>query len=479
MKVMQSTDSTIKNSFSYISDKWDEDIIPQLETYISIPNKSPMFDSNWKENGYMDDAMQLIVDWCKRQDINNMSLELLEDEGRTPLLFLEIPGTINETVLMYGHMDKQPEMTGWDADKAPWKPVLQDGKLYGRGGADDGYAIFASLTAIKVLQDNNIPHSRIVIIVEASEESGSNDLPHYLNQLNDKIGHPNLVVCLDSGCGNYEQMWSTTSLRGLIEGDLRIDVLKDGIHSGVGSGVVPSTFSILRHLLDRIEDSSTHQIILDALNVEIPEQRIDQAHQAAEALGDLILSNYTLVDDTRPVTDVLGELLLNRTWRPALSVVGTNGLPPVEEAGNVTIPTLTTKLSIRIPPGLDPDKAVLALKETLESDIPHGATVSFTPGHCGPGWNAPPVATWLEEANNKASMLFYDKPSAYIGEGGTIPFMGMLGEMYPQAQFAITGVLGPKSNAHGPNEFLHIDMVKRLTGCIASVLASHYEQFSK
>lgn len=475
---MSSTDSLLKNSFSAISNKWDNDIIPQLETYISIPNKSPAFDAKWKEHGYMDQAMQLIKTWCEQQDINGMKLELHEAEGRTPLLFIEIPGQIDDTLLMYGHMDKQPEMTGWDEDKAPWKPVIQDGKLYGRGGADDGYAVFASLTAIQTLQQNNIPHARIVILIEASEESGSDDLPFYLKQLSNKIGTPNFVICLDSGCGNYEQLWGTTSLRGIAGGLLNIKVLKDGIHSGMGSGVVPSTFSILRQLLDRIEDKTTNQITVEGLTVNIPKQRIEQAKQAAESLGDMILSNYTFAGKTQPTTHDLAQLLLNRTWRPALSVVGLDGLPPTEKGGNVTVPELTVKLSLRIPPGIDPDKANQILKEILEANPPFNATVTYVANDSGPGWNAPPLADWLEKANDRASHLFYDKPAAYIGEGGTIPFMGMLGEMYPEAQFMISGVLGPKSNAHGPNEFLHIDMVKRVTGCIASIIASHYEQFN-
>ena len=396
-----------------------------------------------------------------------MTLELLEDEDHTPLLYLEIRGQIDDTILMYGHMDKQPEMAGWDDDKGPWTPVIHDGKLYGRGGADDGYAVFASLTAIQTLQQHNIPHARIVVIIEGSEESGSNDLPHYLTKLSPKIGSPNLIICLDSGCGNYEQLWSTTSLRGIIEGKLRVDVLKNGIHSGVGSGIVPSAFSILRQLLARIEDENTHQLTLDALKTSIPQQRIDQARHAADALGEMILT-----------TDDLAELLLNRTWRPALSVVGMDGLPPTETGGNVTLPHITVKLSVRIPPGIDPEVAVTVLKETLEANPPFGAKVQFTAGHGGPGWNAPPLAKWLEDASDRASQLFYNKPAAYIGEGGTIPFMGMLGQMYPQAQFMIAGVLGPKSNAHGPNEFLHIDMVKRLTGCMASIIATHYEEFS-
>lgn len=475
---MQPTDSTLKNAFTTISDKWDKEIIPVLEEYIRIPNKSPAFDANWKQHGHMDQAMKLIQDWCSQQDIAGLTLELLEDEGRTPLLYMEIPGQIDETILMYGHMDKQPEMTGWDKDKGPWIPVMQDGKLYGRGGADDGYATFASLTAIQTLQQNNIPHARIVIVIEGSEESGSNDLIPYLEKLSPKIGHPNLIICLDSGCGNYEQLWGTTSLRGLIGGNLHVEVLESGVHSGVGSGIVPSAFSILRQLLERIEDKTTNRMTVDELTVDIPQQRIEQAQQAADSLGELILSNYDFAGNTQPTTNDLAELLLNRTWRPALSVVGMDGLPPTESGGNVTLPSVTVKLSVRIPPGVNPEAGEATLKKLLETNPPFNATVRFTPEHGASGWNAPLLAKWLEDANERASQLFYGKPAAYIGEGGTIPFMPLLGEMYPEAQFMISGVLGPKSNAHGPNEFLHIDMVKRLTGCIASVIATHYEEFS-
>lgn len=470
----------LKNSFSTICAQWDNEIIPELKNFIRIPNKSPAFDPNWKANGHMDKAMALIINWCQHQPIKNMRMELVEDPGCTPLLFIEIDGDSHETILLYGHMDKQPEMTGWDEDKGPWLPVMQDGKLYGRGGADDGYAIFASLTAIKTLQENNIPHARCVIIIEASEESGSDDLPHYLNRLKDKIGNPNFVICLDSGCGNYEQLWSTTSLRGLVDGVLHIDTLKNGIHSGVGSGVVPSTTTILRQLLDRIENIHTHEILLDELKVTIPKERIEQAHQAAKQLGDSIISAYPFVNHTQPTTKDLGELLLNRTWRAALSVVGQDGIPPIEKGGNVTLPRLSVKLSVRIPPQCDPEKAAYALKQVLESNPPYQASISFTPGaNCATGWNAPPLAPWLEKASNNASSSFYGKPAAYLGEGGTIPFMAMLGDLFPKAQFLIAGVLGPQSNAHGPNEFLHIDMAKRLTGCIASVIASHYEELCK
>ena len=461
--------------YNEISAAWDNSIIHELTEYIKIPNKSVAFDPDWKANGYMDQAMELIKSWCEKQDIKNMSLEVLELEGRTPLLFIDIPGQSDETVLLYGHMDKQPEMKGWDEDKGPWKPVLQDDKLYGRGGADDGYSAFSSLTAIAALQRQGIPHAQCIVLIEGCEESGSEDLPFYLERLKNRIGSPSLVICLDSGCGNYDQLWSTTSLRGLISGELRIDVLTQGIHSCLGSGVAPPAFMILRQLLDRVENAYTSEMHIPEVNVEIPEQRITQARHTTETLGDDFLTAYPFFEGTSPATKDITELLLNRTWRSQLAVTGISGLPQVKNAGNVTLPNLTAKLSIRTPPTSDAEKASCSLKNLLETLPPYNATISFTPEIAANGWHAPELSDWLAEASNHASDLFFGKPAAYFGEGGTIPFMGMLGEMFPQAQFLITGVLGPQSNAHGPNEFLHIPMAKKLTGCVASVIASHYE----
>ena len=338
---MDEINQKLKAAFPNIEKTWDESIIPTLCEYIKIPNKSIMFDENWQEHGYMDQAMQLIVDWCKAQPINNMKLDLLETDGRTPLLFIEIPGQSDETVLLYGHMDKQPEMRGWDDDKDPWKPVLQDGKLYGRGGADDGYSTFAALTAIATLQQNNIPHARCVILIEASEESGSVDLVHYLGKLNDRIGSPSLIVGLDSGAGNYEQLWATTSLRGVVGGDLEIQVLRHGIHSGIGSGVVPSVFLVLHEILNRVEDTENGRILIDALNVDIPERRIEQAKETAKTLKKELFDAYDFAGSTHAVDDKVAELLLNRTWRPTISVSGISGIPKIENAGNVTLPKIT------------------------------------------------------------------------------------------------------------------------------------------
>lgn len=475
MKVIEQNQQKI---YADISKEWQENIIPQLQEYIKIPNKSPAFDANWKANGYMDQAMNLIRNWCSKQPIANMQLTLLEEPGRTPLLFIDIPGQIEETVLLYGHMDKQPEMRGWDEGLGPWQPVIREEKLYGRGGADDGYAVFSALTAIAVLQRHQIPHARCIVLIEASEESGSPDLPFYLKTLVEKFNHPSLIICLDSGCGNYEQLWSTTSLRGMVSGALHIEVLKKGIHSGVGSGVVPSAFNILQILLNRIEDYRTGRMLVDELYVNIPQQYIEQAKLSAKILGDQLRKDYPFAGQTQAVSHDLAELIINRTWKPALSVIGIDGLPGLANAGNVTIPTLAVKLSIRIPPGCDPLSVQQKLKSILEQDPPYSAKIDYKLADQARGWQAPLLADWLENANDQASKLFFNKPAAYIGEGGTIPFMAMLGNMFPSAQFLITGVLGPDSSAHGPNEFLHLDMAKKLTGSVAAVLAAHFDHCS-
>jgi acetylornithine deacetylase/succinyl-diaminopimelate desuccinylase-like protein len=462
----------------FIADKWDDDIVPQLVEYIRIPNKSPMFDSQWVEHGFMDAAVALMEAWAKAQAIPGLVVEVVQLEGRTPLIYLEVPATGVDTgedcVLLYGHLDKQPEMTGWDEGLGPWEPVLKGDRLYGRGGADDGYAIFGSLAAIQALQDQDAPHARCVILIEACEESGSYDLPAYVDHLADRIGKPSLVVCLDSGCGNYEQLWCTTSLRGLAGGNLTVKVLEEGVHSGDASGIVPSSFRLLRQLLSRIEDEDTGRILLDGLQVEVPEDRMAQARKVSDVLGEEVYDKFPFLPGMRPMAEDLTELVLNRTWRPALSVTGADGIPPLASAGNVLRPHTAVKLSLRLPPTLDGKGAGELLKETLLRDPPNGAQVTLDLEKASAGWNAPAMAPWLEQAIDAASHEFFGAPAMYMGEGGSIPFMGMLGEKFPGAQFMITGVLGPHSNAHGPNEFLHIPMGKKVTASVARVLTEHH-----
>ena len=461
-----------------IESTWDTSITPSLIDYIRIPNKSPAFDPDWKKNGYMDEAVTLISDWCRANAIDDMSLEVIQLEGRTPLIYIDVPGVGKDCVVLYGHLDKQPEMVGWHEGLGPWSPVLDGDRLYGRGGADDGYSAFASLTAIRAVRAAGGQHARCVVIIEACEESGSFDLPHYIDYLQDRIGTPSLVICLDSGCGNYDQLWCTTSLRGIVAGNLEVRVLDEGVHSGDASGIVPSSFRILRQLLDRIDDSTTGTILLDALKVEIPSQRLRQAEVVAQVLGEAVHDKFPWRGDMRPAATGT-EAVLNRSWRPALSVIGMEGLPALQDAGNVLRPMTTIKLSLRIPPMVDAEVASQALKSALEHDPPSGADVRFVAEKGAAGWNAPPLEAWLEEACESASNTHFGKGAVWMGEGGTIPFMGMLGEKFPQAQFMVTGVLGPASNAHGPNEFLHIPCAKRLTACVAHVLDAHYQHSAR
>jgi acetylornithine deacetylase/succinyl-diaminopimelate desuccinylase-like protein len=454
---------------------WDDEIVPALTDYIRIPNKSITFDPDWEKHGHMEKAVELFRDWAGAHlaKLPGSSLEVMRLPGRTPLIMIEVPGTKPGTALMYGHLDKQPEMEGWDEGFGPWEPRLKDGKLYGRGGADDGYAMFASIAALLALQEQGTPRARCVILIEASEESGSPDLPFYIDHLAARIGEPDLVVCLDSGCGNYDQLWLTTSLRGTVISTLTVRVLTEGVHSGGAGGIVPSSFRILTQLLARIEDPETGRIKLPELFVTIPADRQAQAKATAQILGDETWSGYPFAGKTKPMTRGGAEQILAKTWLPQLALTAIAGYPQPANGGNVLLPYTIAKLAFRLPPTADAEKARLALKSALEENPPYDAEVVFDAPSSENGWNAPALAPWLEASLDRASKAAFGKPTAYQGEGGSIPFMAMLGEKFPKTQFVVTGVLGPHSNAHGPNEFLHIGFAKKLSACIAQVLADH------
>jgi acetylornithine deacetylase/succinyl-diaminopimelate desuccinylase-like protein len=415
----------------------------------------------------------LVADWCKAQAIPGMTVEVRRLPGMTPLVFVDIPGEVDDCVLLYGHLDKQPEFTGWLPGLDPWQPVIRDGKLYGRGGADDGYAAFSSLGAILALKAQKVPLARCVMLIEASEESGSVHLPAHLKALGSRIGNPSLVVCLDAECGNYDQMWCTTSLRGNLTGKLSVRVLKEGVHSGMGTGIAATPFRILQQLLGRLENPITGDLLPDELQVSVPKDRRVQIQAAAKVLGSAIAAKLPFAGKTEPLSNDPVELLVNSTWRATLAVTGADGLPAIASAGNVLLPEVALKLSLRLPPTTDPRRATAAVRELLEKDPPYEAEVRFESEGAASGWNAPPFAPWLEKAIDEASREVFGKPAVHVGSGGTIPFMSMLGEQFPETQFLVTGVLGPQSNAHGPNEFLHIEYAKQLTACVARVLSEH------
>ena len=463
------TKKIIKNIHSF----WDNEIVPALVEYIKIPNKSPSFDPDWEKHGYMDKVLNLAADWTEKNKPNDSKMIIKKSPGRTPLLLLDIPGTKEGSILMYGHLDKQPEMEGWNDDLGPRKPVIKDEKLYGRGGADDGYALFASIASINALKEQKIDHPRILVLIEFSEESGSPDLPHYMDLCSEIIGSPDLVICLDSGAGDYKRFWTTTSLRGLIGLKMKVEVLKEGVHSGGASGHVPSSFRIARSLLSRLENENTGEVLLEELSAEIPNYRIEETKKLVSILNNEVVEEFPWKDDMKPSTSDNVEGVLRRTWKPAVSIVGVDGMPSTANAGNVLRPYTTLQLSVRIPPTTSAKKAVQAIQKTLSENIPYDATVELQFEKAGEGWNAPESKPWLLEAIDKASKEYFGQMACSMGEGGSIPFMGMLGKQFPEAQFVITGVLGPQSNAHGPNEFLHIPFAKRLTCCISCIIADY------
>ncbi|APW44586.1 M20/M25/M40 family metallo-hydrolase [Rhodoferax saidenbachensis] len=465
-----------------VSHAWDAQIVPQLQDYIRIPAKSPMFDADWAAHGYLDRVARNTAAWIESQKVSGLQLEVIRLEGRTPVLFFEVPATAlnsTQTVLMYGHLDKQPEFSGWRNDLGPWTPQMEDGKLYGRGGADDGYAAYAAIAAIQALKSQSTPHPRIVGLIETCEESGSYDLLPYIDALKPRLGDVGLVVCLDSGAGNYDQLWLTSSLRGMASGVLKVEILTEGVHSGDASGLVPSSFRIMRQVLDRLEDSATGRLLPASFHCEVPPARLAQAQATAAILGDEIHKRFpwayydcggstafALPTTTDPV-----QGLLNRTWAPTLSVTGAEGFPDFKNAGNVLRPYTAFKLSLRLPPLLEADVAVQQLKALLEDNAPYQAKVTFEGLSAATGWNAPDTAPWFEEALNLASQAHFGAPCGYIGQGGTIPLMNMLSKGFPKAQMMVCGVLGPKSNAHGPNEFLHVPYAKKLTAAVAQVIS--------
>jgi len=475
-------------ALAQVSQAWDRDLVSQLTNYIAIPAKSPMFDADWAQHGLIDTVVQNAFEWVQAQKVDGLTLEIIRLPGRTPVLFFQVAASTgnanqavsSQTVLMYGHLDKQPEFTGWRSDLGPWTPKYEDGKLYGRGGADDGYAVYASITAIQALKTQNTAHPRILGLIETCEESGSYDLMPYIDLLSKRLGDVGLVICLDSGAGNYDQLWLTSSLRGMASGTLKVEVLTEGVHSGDASGLVPSSFRVLRHLLDRLEDSASGRLLPASFHCQVPADRMAQARATAEILGDELYKRFpwahadcggasqTMLPTT---TDPL-QALLARTWTPTLSVTGADGLPELKNAGNVLRPYTAFKLSLRLPPLIDAATAVAELKALLEDNAPYNAKVTFEGGAGATGWNAPGTAPWFELALSQASRDYFGAPCGYIGQGGTIPLMNMLSKGFPKAQMMVCGVLGPKSNAHGPNEFLHVPYAKKLTAAVAQVIAA-------
>jgi acetylornithine deacetylase/succinyl-diaminopimelate desuccinylase-like protein len=458
--------------------RWRSDVLPLLVEFARIPNLSPDFDPGWREAGHMDAAADLMAAWAGARALPGATVEVVRLPGLTPTVLVDVPasdpGAVG-TVLLYGHIDKQPPFDGWAPGRGPWTPVVEGDRLYARGVADDGYALPSALVAVEAVRAAGGRHGRVIVLAEGSEESGSPHLPAVLAHLGDRIGTPDVVLALDSGSPTYDRLWVTTSLRGALVGTLTVRVLGHGVHSGEAGGVVPSSFRISRQLLDRIEDASTGDVLVPELRVDPPDWALDAAREQAAALDGNTSDG--------PPFPVVGSLELDgadstdrvvrNAWRASVAVVGADGMPPPAEAGSVLRPFTSLKLVVRIPPTCDPVAAAAALERTLTADPPSGAEVTWEGGQAAGGWAAAPLAPWLGEALDQASRACFANPPARLGEGGSIPFMGWLAERYPEAQVLAAGVLGPGSNAHGPDESLHLPTAERLTGALALLLDAH------
>jgi acetylornithine deacetylase/succinyl-diaminopimelate desuccinylase-like protein len=512
---------------------FEQDALAVLEEYVAIPCLSPDFDAEWEAHGYIEAATQLLAGWARSRPLPGLTVEVAKLPGLTPVILAEVPATAGYAgggqgsagggsagggsagarddgsagggdngsagggsagggdgsagggdssgaagvtdagpVLLYGHLDKQPPLGAWREGLDPYVAVRDGDHLYGRGTADDGYSIFAALGSLQALHESSLAHGRCIVLIEASEESGSPHLGAYLEALGPRLGPngPVLVVCLDSGCPTYDRLWATTSLRGLLSAEIRVDVLTEGVHSGAAGGVVPSSFRILRRLLDRIEDADTGDVLVEECAAVVPGVRRAEAEALVASLGEGAVDAFPTVPGLRLGGRDAVERVLRRTWSASVAFVGVDGVPSLRDGGNVLRPFTTGKIAMRLPPSVDAEAAAKRVADVLRSDPPDGARVTVV-AEGARGFDAPEMAPWLSEAVADASTAYFGQPVGAAGEGGTIPFLSTLQQRYPSAQFLVTGVLGPESNAHGPNEILHLPTAKRVTASVAHVLS--------
>ncbi|NJP93973.1 M20/M25/M40 family metallo-hydrolase [Nonomuraea sp. FMUSA5-5] len=460
-----------------ISETWATDVLPSLSGLIEIPAVSPAYDAAWEEHGQLRAAVEHVRSWVAARGLPGARCEVLRLDGRAPLLLVDVPATpgaeATGTVLLYGHLDKQPPLGDWSEGLGPWQAVLRGDRLYGRGAADDGYSGYAATTALEAVREAGGEHARAVLLLETGEESGSPDLPAYLERIAGRLGEVSLVVCLDGGGGDYERLWLTTSLRGAVQATVTVRVLETGVHSGLGSGIVPSSFRIMRQLLDRVEDPETGEVKVPEMVAPIPDERRAEVAELVALHPEVAVPPLPLLPGMRRASDDAVELVLNNTWRPTLSVTGAGGLPDPSVAGAVLRAWTSLRLSFRLPPSVDAEVARAALEKILTTDVPYGAQVEVGDFMILNGWHAPAPAPWLTAALREVGDRVFGKPCQSLGIGGGIPFMEMLGRRYPRAQFVVTGALGADSNAHVPDEWLHVPFAVQVTEAVAHLLDAH------
>lgn len=453
---------------------WLEEAQPTLMDFIRLPSKSTAFDPQWKEHGYLLQACRLAANWIQKI-IPDATCEIIEDEGKTPCLFVEIGSNDLErqekTIAFYGHLDKQPENEGWKDGLGPWTPYFDGEYLFGRGACDDGYSVFAMITAVETLRRSKMKHPRIVAIFETQEESGSSDLEGYLHQLKAKIGSPECFIVLDNQCGDYNRLWLNTSLRGNISGTLSVSTMSYGVHSGSFSGIVPDPFTVAMTLLGRIQHPETGEILLDTLQAQIPALRLKQIQEVSLRMGDQIWKTAPLLENVQPKYGNNDAILIQSTWKPSLTIIGIDGIPSIQNAGNVIQGSVSLRLSFRIPPGIDIDNALQSINDCFTQNIPYGCSVTWNSLEYLPGWCAPSHSVKYEKLFHDAGEQVFEEKTLACGQGASIGFIPKFEKLFPKTEIILIGVLGPQSNAHSPNEALNVLYTQKLIETIAIVLS--------
>jgi acetylornithine deacetylase/succinyl-diaminopimelate desuccinylase-like protein len=455
---------------AFVEENFEKNFVEPLSDFVRIPNLTPAFDPEYFTNGLNQQAIKFVKEYAESMKIDGLEFHHYEEEGMCPMVVMTYEGSGAPNVMVYGHLDKQPHMEGWREGTGPISPAIIDGKLYGRGASDDGYVPFAVLLAIKnaILQGQTLP--RIALVLETEEESGSHDLVPLLEKCNKWIGTPDFCICLDSGALDYSTLWLTTTLRGMMAFNMKVSIAEGAVHSGISGGAIPETFRIANSLLDRLEDTTTRRLPL--FEVEIPDSFKEEAKHIAELQGEDMYKPFKFLEGCKAMNqDDLAELYLNVNWRPSLAVTGADGMPPISKSGNVVRPSTTLRVSIRLPPGLDSVKALATAEELLLKDVPHGAKVELLSKVTGDGWCMKELSEKTVKVLDQASNNFYGKSCGQYGIGGSIPFLKVLGDKYPQTEILALGVLGPEANAHAPNETLDLPYSKKFIMTLSHVLA--------
>lgn len=460
----------MRKVYQNIEEAWRGDALEALADFVRLPALSPDFDAQWEQNGVLLRALEDAARWGKTHFPDGI-FEILSHPGVTPVLWVAIPGTRpGRPALFYGHFDKQPEAGTWSEGLAPFEPVLRDGRLYGRGTADDGYSFYAALTAARAMDEAGRTRPRIMGIFETREESGSGDLPHYLPEIAARTGRPSVLTVLDLGVQDKTRLWRTQSLRGVVTFTLRVDVLESGVHSGVTSGIVPSSFAVMRTLLDRLEDPATGQVKVRSMHVPEPVRHMPALRRLAELSGDALWRRFPWAGDTEPRSFDPLELLLKNGWQPTLSILGAEGLPPVREAGALLRASTTLKLSFRIPPGADAEAAAREAVELVTTNVPSKARVTVSNLHAESGFEAPAGADWLDAAWARASEELFGASAEELFDGATIGILPKFVDAFGPCPFLCTGVLGTEDNAHAPDESVSLTYLTKLTCAVAAML---------